>query len=113
MIFLNKYIASRSDLVTVSVPVLGDDVIGVCWLRLLIVEPLISLSWEVSVSGVVNVFSWEEIVWFVEFIKLMGCENFVIFNTITIFVINFLPIGVCSFFPYFIIKSLQFSLKGH
>ena len=87
--------------------------VGIFWLRLLSVPVSLDVTWEVSVSGVVNVFSWEEIVWFVEFIKLMGSENFVIFNTITIFVINFLPIGVCSFFPYFIIKSLQFSLKGH
>jgi hypothetical protein len=44
--------------ITESVPFFGNDIIGVCWLRLFIVEIFVSLSWQVSMSGVKDVFNW-------------------------------------------------------
>jgi hypothetical protein len=75
--------------VSESVPFFGDDIVGVFWLRLLIVEIFVSLSWKVSVSGVVDVFNWGTVnVWLVEFIKLFAGHVHVVLNTITISIID-------------------------
>ena len=65
------------------------------------------MSWQVTVSGVVDVLGREEVVWFVEFIELMVSKMFVIFNTITILVIDFLTVGVEGFFVLHTVKVLK------
>lgn len=64
-------------------------VVNIYWLTLLIVEVFVQLSWHVSVSGVIHVLDWCSVnVWFVEFIELFMSQFLVIFNTITIFIID-------------------------
>ena len=58
------------------------------------VEVSLDVSWQVTVSGVVDVLGWEEVVWFVEFIELFVGEDFVVFNTITILVVDVLSVRV-------------------
>jgi hypothetical protein len=71
--------------VSESVPFFGDDIVGVFWLRLLIVEIFVSLSWKVSVSGVVDVFNWGTVnVWQVELVSLLSSDLHVVLNTISI-----------------------------
>ena len=85
---------------------LSYEVVVIFWLRLTRIEVSLDVTWEVSVSGVINIFDWEEVVWLVEFIKLVGGENFVVLDTITIFIVDFISVGVDSFFPDLIVKSL-------
>ena len=60
------------------------------------VEVSLDVSWQVTVSGVVDVLGWEVVVWFVEFIELFVGENFVVLNTITILVVDVLSVRVLN-----------------
>ena len=48
-------------------------------------------------TSVVNMFGWEESVWFVELVKLLGCELHVVFDTIAILIVDWLSERPFSF----------------
>ena len=50
---------------------LGDK-ISAFWLLLLCVPVSLDVSWEVTVSSVIEVLGWEEVVWLVEFVQLVA-----------------------------------------
>ena len=91
---------------------LGDK-ISAFWLFLLFVPVSLDMSWEVTVSSVIEVLGWEEVVWLVEFVQLVMGVFEVILDTITIFIVDFLSVGVLGGFPFFIVETLDFSLDGH
>ena len=64
------------------------DEVHALWLFLNIIVTLLDVSWKVSVSGVVDMLSWEEVVWLVELIKLLWGKMNVVLNTITIGIID-------------------------
>ena len=47
----------------------GSDQISALWLLLLRVPVSLDVSWQVTVSGVVNVLKREEVVWLVELVQ--------------------------------------------
>ena len=51
------------------------DEVHALWLFLNIIVSLLDVSWKVSVSGVVDMLSWEEDVWLVVLIKLLWSLN--------------------------------------
>ena len=84
-----------------------DDEVSILWSVLLVIPVSLDVAWEVSVSGVVKVLGWEEIVWLVEFVQLLVGVINVVFNTIAIFVINLLSEGASGIFPLLIMKVLS------
>ena len=64
------------------------DKVHALWLLLdFIVSPL-DVTWEVTVSSVVDMLSWEENVWLVIFVQLLVSKMNVVLNTITISIID-------------------------
>ena len=72
----------------------GFDEFHALWLGLTIVELLLSVSWQVSVSGVVNILGGVEGGWEVELVELLRREVDVVLNTITIGIVDL--VGVKS-----------------
>ena len=64
------------------------DEVHALWLFLNIIVSLLDVSWKFSVSGVVDMLSWEESVWLVVLIKLLWGKMNVVLNTITIGIID-------------------------
>jgi len=64
------------------------DKVHALWLLLdFIVSPL-DVTWEVTVSSVVDMLSWEENVWLVIFVQFLVSKVNVVLNTITISIID-------------------------
>ena len=84
---------------------LGDEV-SALWLRLALVEISLNVSWKVSVSGVVDILSWEVVVWLIEFVQLLVSIVNVVFNTIAILIVDVLSVGVLGIFPLLTVKIL-------
>jgi len=64
------------------------DKVHALWLLLDFIVSLLDVTWEVTVSSVVDMLSWEENVWLVVFIQLLVSKMDVVLNTITISIVN-------------------------
>ena len=81
--------------------------VGIFWLGLTSVEVSLDMSWQVTVSGVVDILCWEVVVWFVELVKLLGGKMNVILNTIAILVVDLLAVSIFHSLILFAAKVLQ------
>jgi len=79
--------ASVRILLSPLLPVMLDKVHALWLLLDFIVSPL-DVTWEVTVSSVVDMLSWEENVWLVIFVQLLVSKVNVVLNTITISIID-------------------------
>jgi hypothetical protein len=72
----------------------GLDELHALWDALSVIELLLSVTWHVSVSGVVDVLGRVEVGWEVEVVELSGIEINVVLNTITIGIEDLVVVGL-------------------
>jgi len=64
------------------------DKVHALWLLLDVIVSLLDVTWEVTVSSVVDILSWEENVWLVVCVQFLVSKMDVVLNTITISIID-------------------------
>lgn len=58
------------------------------WLRLSLKKVLLSKAWNSSMPSIVDVLGWEHSVWPVELVSLVSGEFHVVFDTVSILIID-------------------------